>query len=481
MHQIIISESKPTRREFASRRYVDNFGRERRALDAPLESIAVILLIIPPFFRALLPQENLVTLAMTLIALLLLLAASSRSERRAPKWNNRESPISLILIAVFFGFVLINNNRSLAGGENILWIVAFGGTLCAVGLLLACRSREWTEVAFLTIAVFGLVYAVTTILIWLIPSIHDAIYPLLQAKTDADIAGSGYRSGLTTNYSTNGMYITLGFLSCSLFAMRNKDRRWIIATCICLFALILIAKRAHLAFGLASFAVSYFALNSNRKLGTFGRGIVAVSVALVALYIMSFFSDDVLSIIERFQSMDEDDTFGGRSGFYNLCLSMWNSSPLIGNGWGSYPIAFNGTVEGMRYQILGFNDMNAHNVYLQVLAEEGLLGFCLLVGSMLTGIVTTYRAMKLVGGKRIDYASRTWSNRFLLSGSLSIQLFFAMYCLTGNPLYDIYIYVPWLMALGVSTVLIRESNKELGIEHAESPRHGRSNPKEVVL
>ena len=42
-----------------------------------------------------------------------------------------------------------------------------------------------------------------------------------------------------------------------------------------------------------------------------------------------------------------------------------------------------------------------------------------------------------------------------LSGSLAIQAFFIMYCLTGNPLYDMQVYIPYLVACGMSLWVYR--------------------------
>lgn len=420
-------------------------------LNIGLESIAVVMLLIPSFFRVFLPGANVVTLGLTILALLLLLAFASRAYDMEVGSSSR----CIIILAVFFCLVLVNANADLAAGSGYLWMVQFGGALIAIGLLLAGGSSRWVGTAFRVIGLFGLFYSVATIVFWIVPDLYSAVYPYLQSRSEATIAGMGYRAGLTTHYSTNGMYTVLGFLACSSIALSRKSRCWTVCACLCLFALVLTTKRAHLAFGVVAFTIAYFMLNSRRKLGTFGKLIAAASIALIILYIFSFFNDDILAVLERFQSMEDDDSFGGRSGFYDLCLSMWSESPLVGNGWGSYTLAFNKTAEGAWYVGNGFNSMDAHNVYLQILAEEGLAGFFLLVGAIGVGLVKTLRALLFLNAA--DEKGGRWRGvRCLLAGSFSIQLFFAMYCLTGNPLYDAQMYIPWLISLGAAATLSRD-------------------------
>ena len=41
-----------------------------------------------------------------------------------------------------------------------------------------------------------------------------------------------------------------------------------------------------------------------------------------------------------------------------------------------------------------------------------------------------------------------------------IQLFFAAYCITGNPLYDIQMYVPWLLSIAMAYAATPEAVEE---------------------
>ena len=361
----------------------------------------------------------------------------------------------LLLCLVFFAVVLTNNNRDLLDGSGFLWICQFGGTLVVALALSRSTSHHWADVAVRAIALFGLLYAVATIIFWLFPSAYEAVYPFLRTRTAGVISGAGYRAGLTTHYSDNGMYIVLGFLACACYSIGEKGRFWRIAAALCLIGLVLTTKRAHLAFGIAAFSCSYFVMNSQRKLSSFGKFIAVTAVALLLLYILSFFNSDVLNVLSRFQAMMDGDSFGDRSDFYQICLNMWGENPILGLGWGSYAVAFNQSPISYEYRRLGYSDMDAHNVFLQLLAEEGLIGFALMVLVISASLVITLRALLRPGVSEVSSSEDFvyLHNRSILACSLSVQLFFAMYCMTGNPLYEAKMFVPWLVSIGISISL----------------------------
>ena len=414
-------------------------------LGVRLSTIALLLILIVPFFTILFNGGQ-VILAMEAVPLLLLVAASAHKEIKV------STSVGMLIAALllFYVFVVVNNNLSLSGGSGRTWLVQFGCTVGALILLLFLRGDRWEHIALVLIALFGLFYSSATIIFWLFPDAYDAIYPTLQGMSQSIIAGRGYRAGLTTHYSTNGMYTALGFISSACLALGGR-KKWGVATIVCLLGLVLTSKRAHLAFGCAVFALVYLVFNSRKKLGSTAKLLLIAALAVLTLYAISFFNEDILRVIERFNMLQDDDNFGNRSGFYELCLRMWNESPVVGNGWGSYTHMFNMTSEGMRYQMQGFMNMNAHNVFLQILAEEGIIGLILfayvLTGSIILAIKNLLELNKHINNIE-DCAD--FGERRLLAGSLAIQLFFAMYCITGNPLYDDQMFIPWLISLAIA-------------------------------
>lgn len=360
-------------------------------------------------------------------------------------------PFIFFLLFCFYIYVLLNNNYSIKNG-SLTWFLQFICSIIIILALLGNSEQNWTNAVLCFISVFGCFYSIATITFWIIPNIYDLVYPLLQSLASSEITGAGYKSGLTSHYSTNGMYIALGFLTSGCLGLSCRNKKWSYVAVLCLFALLLTSKRAHLAFGLAAFVVAYFIFNSKKTINSFGKVLIVSAILVIVLYIFSFVNSEILEVFVRFGEMSNDDTMNGRSGFYELCVNMFQSSPLFGNGWGSYTIRFNQTIEGAKYYAAGFKTMNAHNVYLQVLAEEGLIGFAILFITLILALSIAVNQLLKLNHLALLHSNNCINNsRVLLAASIGLQIFFLMYCFTGNPLYDIQMYIPYLFALGIES------------------------------
>lgn len=249
------------------------------------------------------------------------------------------------------------------------------------------------------------------------------------------------------------MISTLPFL----LSERRERKRWFLVFALMLIALLLTTKRAHLVFGVVSIACGYALLNSKLKLKTISRLMVIALISMVALYAISLYAPDLVAVFDRIMVASDDETFGGRAMFYQLCLEMWESSPLIGHGMGAYTETFNHTALGFQYIFNGYTQMKAHNVYLQVLAEGGIFGAFLFLSALFGSIA--FAARKLVHANASH--SDLHIERCLLAGSIAIQVFFLLYCITGNPLYSPQAYIPYIMCCGAGFCIARSFSSTL--------------------
>lgn len=391
------------------------------------------------YFSSLLPATGAVRLAAVIVILLVSLASLLRSNDKL-----KVLPAGALIIC-FLVYVVVNRGTSLILGDDRQWFLFF--TSCVlIAFLLAGRLFRWIELSIKIIVVFALIHAVATVVFLIVPNLYRGWFKPHFFPFTA--TANGYKAGLSAHYSTNGMYLAWGLICAFYLWLRDggqNTRKWQFATILIFVAVLLTTKRAHLVFGVVACFVLYLLLNSGK--GTFGTVFKVVSFlicALVALYIASQFVPEIAGVVSRLQDAELDE---GRSSYYGVCLDMFASSPIFGEGWGSFTTALfqSGVSDLARLYRQGILNQNAHCVYLQVLAEEGLCGFLLFMGFVLTALVYSIRSALASSGDR---------SHGIFALSTGIQIFFLLYCVTGNPLYELIEYSVYLL-VGVAPAFAR--------------------------
>jgi O-antigen ligase len=102
-----------------------------------------------------------------------------------------------------------------------------------------------------------------------------------------------------------------------------------------------------------------------------GWGIPLASATLVALYALVI---GVTPAVERFTNLWKD-LETGRLPIWRAALAMARDRPIFGHGWGSFDFL----VDGYRDAPTGLDTSYAHNDYLQVFAEAGIVGLALVL------------------------------------------------------------------------------------------------------
>jgi O-antigen ligase len=128
-------------------------------------------------------------------------------------------------------------------------------------------------------------------------------------------------------------------------------------------------------------------LNKSRR---FHWGVAAFFLALVAF----LFWIDIASAFDRWSNM-QDELQGGRLSIARDCLKMFAQRPILGWGLGTFPTIY----PQFRSFYTDYFINQAHNDYLQIMVETGLLG----AGAMIWFIMNLYRAS--LGRLRDSHAS----------------------------------------------------------------------------
>lgn len=377
--------------------------------------------------------------------------------------KNRLKNIYLLDIVAFFLMILplLWNNRDLeAGGYTrplqYLWI-AF--------LYLAYRSsvkEDWIDKFIKIIMFVGAFYAFFTIISFLSSDFYFGfIYPKLsmissqEATRLTNFYASGYMTGITAHYSTNGIYIGLGiipFFICAVlekYYLKKKRFTVFIVFLLILLSLALTGKRAHLLFTLAALIIVMYFYYSDQKYSRVVKILFYLILAFITIYIVSLFIPEILNAYNRIlQGIAENNLDNGRDALSNYALVAFTSAQVFGHGWAWFS----------QYNVVSPGD-HAHNTYYQLLCETGIVGFTIYVGFLIIILVRDVRFLIKICRRKQDFIPR---DRVVVCCAVAYEIFFMMYMVTGNPLYEFSCYMPmFLFISAVETIRHRVIKKKM--------------------
>lgn len=139
----------------------------------------------------------------------------------------------------------------------------------------------------------------------------------------------------------------------------------------------------------------------------------------------------------------------GRAQLYTQAIEYFFNHPIIGIGWMNYK------------NIFILRGTHVHNIYLQLLCETGIVGFTIYASFFIVNLVRTCKMVKW-HQKSTDIC-KAW-----VKFSLFVQVFFLLYGLTGNPLYDIENAVFYFMAIGIGDAAYSASRRRTNNEDSHS-------------
>lgn len=345
----------------------------------------------------------------------------------------------ILLIAMIFivgmGYVRVGDYEYWAQARYIVILM-----FC----LIAMRREDWSDYFVHMILVFGLFYAVTTIWLSIDAGTYQNIvvnwYPNTRA-TLLKLYSEHKFAGITDHYSTNGMVLANGLIvawAYMIVGMQNREkkrRKYIIYFAIIIIALFLTAKRAHLLFGLLAIYIGYYICTSKEK--NHGMKMFMLIIVSFFLLVVAYIAvPQVRNVLERFLNTTDDTNIDSRLIFWQAALNQFQSHKLFGIGWFGFR---NNVASSVNYS------GHCHNVYIQLLCENGIIGFSIFVlwfiGSLVNTIVLVRDCFSSISDRNI---------RIKLMFSLCYQIYFLMYCYTGNPLFDSFQYPVYFVACIIS-------------------------------
>jgi O-antigen ligase len=306
----------------------------------------------------------------------------------------------ILLLCLFFivWFLISNLNASIQpDGNGRIWLFTFVQLLALVWLTSQIMDEPNKHyILFLS-------YSITTGISALYAIYHGGI-----ATTVMDSIRSG---GLTSGANTAARYFLVALVFLYFLQARpatTKFRRLMMFTLmgVIILGVLVTVSRTGLVLLVAAFGMIYM-LEGRRNIPQ------VFAFGLLGLIVMWFFADNVVSIANSIipSIQTGSDTVGIRYALWQAGIRMFVSHPIAGVGIGRYPqeLPFYG------FDLLKAHYLNdgAHNMYIQVAAETGIVGLSIFMSILILGLVAFWKSSK-VDNEEISTVAKAWLIAFVL-------------------------------------------------------------------
>ena len=363
--------------------------------------------------------KNAIKVPYTFVLSCAFILLSALISRKRVAFNNFQIALSVGIIIIILNMIFIGGQMDfeLAQMVLLLFFVVF-----------LSQDDYWFSFALSVIEIVGLFYATTVFFQAFFPNQFEAIAKQYLPESRLDVffmfARGGIFSGLTSQVSIVGCYIVSGLFvrMAKVIAKREDSIRvhifeWVEIVYFSA-SILLIGKRAHLIFSILTVIAFLLIKNSNSRIRKHSGIILALFILVLATLIivpMLPTSDSkFLVTLKRIFTADTEDVSNGRMLYYGKTMNLIIDHPFLGVGWKN------------AQKNIG---ANCHNIYLQLIAETGILAGVFLIGLLVTTFLKSKKLLERVSEIEL-------SGRVPLYFSVLFLIFFLIYGMTGNPLYD---------------------------------------------
>ena len=295
---------------------------------------------------------------------------------------------------------------------------------------------NWYKTGTKFLFIFSCTHAIFTVASYLLPSFFNGvILPIIPREVSVEIVWFMARDvypGITNQIGRNAFYITIGIsiLYSQLVMCDWKSNKFKYAIfLLLLLALLLTGKRGHLLANLMTMIFVSAIYAKYRNKGFFRKTIKIFFALAFVIFGLALIFPEAAAPFMRFIARQGGDQTSGRLVLFSSAFDLFKQKPILGWGPGVFSNLF---------------EMGNHNVYLQLLSENGLVGFTLFVSMLLFNLSTTLRKLKFNIKNNYSLQNNTY-----LFFSLYVQVFYLIYGMTGNPLNDGFILIIYLIAASI--------------------------------
>jgi O-antigen ligase len=305
-------------------------------------------------------------------------------------WQGRLRKGLLIFAAVAAASLLLSDSPDAEEAAKALAkLLSYTAVFLTVAGWATTKERVRTIVRLLLVSTIGVcLFGFCQAAAEEFTSFYFRLYPDMEAVFTAQGGWSGRITSFLFHYNSLAGYLNAIVALALAVAVLGKQRLWqwtgFVCLALCFAALFLTSSRGGLVAGAAEVAILLALLAPRRRTTLVVLGALVLAAAIV-MSLPATAGGEIRS--DRLQSVDEF-TLQSREALWGAAALIFLDHPVLGAGFGEFRFAFQQYVPGIE------DRLDAHNLYLQTLAETGVVGFLVFFLSMVLFLHSAYKLTK---------------------------------------------------------------------------------------
>lgn len=330
------------------------------------------------------------------------------------------------LLFIFTVYVIIGIFVWGVEKNKISLIIYVCGLLTGVLYVLNDIPLNMTEKFFKIIEYIAIFEAITIFLSVAIPGLMPQKFGFLYRQLVIDTMNKelsrGIYSGFIGEKATAAYLLNLGlaYTLSQLNDYRQINKNKLLVSLVLLIAILFTGKRLLLLTAIIMFVICLLRGQSTEKKI---KAVMIIIVSIIGIFCLVKFIPAAGITFDRFMLVDSYESMNGREDMWSKAIQIFENHKMLGCGYGSYQ-----KISGSIY--------NAHNSYLQLLAEIGVVG-CIMLGIIV--VSTIYYAL-------LNIRKKKNTMNYLAINLLIITL---LYAYTGNVFHTANQLITFFIAISI--------------------------------
>lgn len=357
-------------------------------------------------------------------------------------WINTE----LLVFVIFSLFSMIYTKTTEQSSRMIITYFVF----LLISFFIGYNDTLWKKTRKLLLIFSGITLLVTIISFlsndFYINNILPTIYQGSQKAMYNLVVYAKSFPGIFASTGLNAFFLSIGYfiVVIDIFIRNKKDFLRYVLLIMFVLGIFLTLKRIALFLDIFLSILLIFITSDKKEHFTIKRKNIKYILifGILGVIFCVCFQETILNLTNRF--FEKDDLLNGRAELYSFAYEKIYDNPFIGNGINSYSTLY-GNVSN--------SALSTHNEFLQLTYELGIIQALIITLLLILNIFKTLKLIK----KAKKYNKENNQYSFLIL-SLVIQIYFVMYCMTGNPFHDMNIYCIYMILVTMTLNLRKELN-----------------------